>query len=178
MESLLRQDIAFFDAPENASATLASNLSTSPAGLQELIGMNVVLLLIVVVNLASNFVLAMVYGWKLTLVIFFGAFPLIFGAGFYRIRLEMQFDQKVSAPFADSARFASEAVGAMRTVVSFTIEDSISADYDARLDRSLKKAIKFTLISMIWLALSESLQFLGMALAFWYAFHHLFRYND
>jgi ATP-binding cassette subfamily B (MDR/TAP) protein 1 len=167
MESLLRQDISFFDAPENASATLASNLSTSPAGLQELIGMNVCLILIVVINLVSNFVLAMVYGWKLTLVIFFGAFPLIFGAGFYRIRQEMHFEQKVAAPFSDSARFASEAVGAMRTVVSFTIEESISRDYDARLDRSLKKAIKFTLVSMIWWSLSESLQFLGMALGFW-----------
>lgn len=167
LESLLRQDIAFFDAPENASATLASKLSTSPSGLQELVGMNICLMLIVVVNLVSNFVLAMVYGWKLALVIFFGAFPLIFGAGTLRIRLEMQFDEKTSAPFADSARFASEAVGAMRTVVAFTIEESISRDYDARLDISLKKAIRFTFTTMIWYSLSESLQFLGMALGFW-----------
>lgn len=39
LESLMRQDISFFDRPENAGATLASRLSTDPAGLQDLVGM-------------------------------------------------------------------------------------------------------------------------------------------
>jgi ATP-binding cassette subfamily B (MDR/TAP) protein 1 len=168
LESLLRQDIAFFDRPENAAATLASKLSTSPAGLQDLIGMNVALILIVVFNIISNFILALVYGWKLALVIWFGVLPVIFGSGFLRIRLETNFHQKISRPFADSARFASEAVGAMRTVVSFAIEDSITNTYDARLNKSLREAIRFTLHTVIWFGLTESIPFLGMALAFWY----------
>ena len=122
----------------------------------------------VIVNLASNAILAIVYGWKLALVVFFGALPLIFFAGVIRIRLESQLDNKSSASFADSARFASEAVGAMRTVCAFAIEDSISAKYDERLQVSLKRSIKHVFPSLIFYALTESIAFLGMALAFWY----------
>lgn len=122
----------------------------------------------VIVNLVSNAILAIVYGWKLALVVFFGALPLIFFAGVIRIRLESQLQSRNSAAFAESARFASEAVGAMRTVCSFTIEDSISAAYDERLQVSLNRSIKHVFPSLIFYAATESMQFLGMALAFWY----------
>lgn len=166
--SLVRQDISFFDRPENAAATLASRLSTDPTGLQDLVGINIALMLTIIINLASNTILAIVYGWKLALVVFFGALPLIFCAGFIRLRLEMKLDNKNANAFADSARFASEAVGAMRTVVSFTLEDSIAAAYDERLQQSRHHSIRYVFPSMIWYSLTESIQFLGMALGFWY----------
>ena len=168
LESLIRQDISFFDKPENAAAALASRLSTDPTALQDLVGMNIALILVVVVNLLSNAILAIVYGWKLALVVFFGALPLIFFAGVIRIRLETTLDNKSSNAFADSARFASEAVGAMRTVCSFTIEDSISKAYDERLQISRHKSIRHAFPNTLFLAATESIQFLGMALAFWY----------
>lgn len=168
LESLLRQDISFFDKPENAAAALTSRLSTMPSGLQELVGMNLSLLLIVMVNLVSDAILALVYGWKLGLVVFFGALPLIFGSGYLRIRLEMKFDDENSAVFADSARFASEAVGAIRTVVSFTIENSVSAAYDARLQRILQNSLGNIMLKMFWYSLADSVEFLAMALGFWY----------
>lgn len=168
LESLIRQDISFFDRPENAAAALASRLSTMPTGLQELIGINLGLIMIVMVNLTGNTILALVYGWKLALVVFFGGLPLIFGSGYLRIRLEMKFDDKNAASFAESARFASEAVGAMRTVACFTIEESISAAYDARLQISLRNSLKQVVFTMFWYALADSVQFLAMALTFWY----------
>lgn len=118
---MLRQDISLFDRPDNAAASLASRLSTDPTGLQELIGVNLVFILVIFVNLTSCVALALTYGWKLGLVIS-NTLHLIFASGVVRLRLEISSDDKNAAVFADSARFASQAVAAMRTVLSFAIE--------------------------------------------------------
>ena len=69
---ILKQDMAFFDNEANASGALASNLSTYPTNLLELMGFNLMLIFINVVNVLSSSTLAIVVGWKLGLVVVFG----------------------------------------------------------------------------------------------------------
>lgn len=89
-------------------------------------------MLIVFINLTSSVALGISYGWKLGLVVF-STLPLIFGSGYLRLRLEAEFEQENSAIFSESARYASQAVGAMRTVSSFTLENVIWSDHEKRL---------------------------------------------
>jgi len=69
---VLKQDMAFFDDEANASGALASNLSTYPNSLLELMGFNLMLIFINVVNVVSSSILAIAVGWKLGLVVVFG----------------------------------------------------------------------------------------------------------
>lgn len=69
---MLKQDMAFFDHAENASGALASNLSTYPTNLLELMGFNLMLIGVNIVNVVSSCILALVVGWKLGLVVVFG----------------------------------------------------------------------------------------------------------
>jgi ATP-binding cassette subfamily B (MDR/TAP) protein 1 len=69
---VLKQDMAFFDDPANASGALASNLSSYPTNILETMGFNVMLILINVVNVLSSSILAIATGWKLGLVVVFG----------------------------------------------------------------------------------------------------------
>lgn len=69
---VLQQDMAFFDNEANASGALASNLSTYPSDLHELMGFNIMLILLNVVNVLASSILALVVGWKLGLVVVFG----------------------------------------------------------------------------------------------------------
>lgn len=64
--------MAFFDDEANASGALASNLSSYPTNLLELMGFNLMLVCINVVNVVSSSILAIAYGWKLGLVVVFG----------------------------------------------------------------------------------------------------------
>ncbi|XPS78515.1 ABC-type xenobiotic transporter [Ascochyta lentis] len=89
---ILRQDMAFFDNPANASGALASNLSTYPTNILETMGFNVMLILINVVNVLPSSILAIVTGWKLGLVVVFGALPPLVSAGYVRIRLEFKLE--------------------------------------------------------------------------------------
>jgi ATP-binding cassette subfamily B (MDR/TAP) protein 1 len=163
----MRQDISFFDRPENSAAALTSRLSTDTTSLQELVGINLALMLIVFINLTSSVALGISYGWKLGLVVF-STLPLIFGSGYLRLRLEAKFEQENSAIFSESARYASQAVGAMRTVSSFTLENVICSDYEKRLQQPLRNPLRVVGMPMVWYALAESIVFLVMALAFWY----------
>jgi ATP-binding cassette subfamily B (MDR/TAP) protein 1 len=69
---VLKQDMAFFDDEANASGALASNLSAYPDNLRELMGFNLMLICINIVNVVSSSILAIAVGWKLGLVVVFG----------------------------------------------------------------------------------------------------------
>ncbi|KAL9638683.1 MAG: hypothetical protein Q9164_001391 [Protoblastenia rupestris] len=167
-DQVLSQDMDFFDRPENTSGALTSKLSALPTQLQELVSANVLLIFIVLVNIVSSSVLAIAYGWKLGLVIVFAGLPPIVMSGYLRIRLETRIEAINSERFADSASLASEAVTAIRTVASLTLEKPIMDRYSDMLDSIVRRSIKSLLWTMFWFALSQSLDFLVEALGFWY----------
>jgi len=164
----IRQEMAFFDEPGNTTGALVSRLSTEPVYLQDLISFNVGLLLINVVNVVSSCILAIVYGWKLGITLVLAALPPLIFSGYLRIRLEYKFDDDTSGRFADSSGVASEAVLAIRTVVSLALERDIVEKYKDKLRSVDGKAVRSLGWKMFWYALSQSISFLAEALGFWY----------
>ncbi|KAF1850793.1 P-loop containing nucleoside triphosphate hydrolase protein [Cucurbitaria berberidis CBS 394.84] len=167
-ELVLKQDMAFFDDPDNASGALASNLSNHPTNILELMGFNLSTILISVVNVISSSILAIVVGWKLGLVVVFGALPPLIFSGYLRIRLEFKLEEDTGKRFASSAALAAEAVSAIRTVSSLALERHILARYEERLRGVAQKSIKALGYTMFWYSLSQSINFLAMGLGFWY----------
>ncbi|KAJ9615533.1 hypothetical protein H2200_001608 [Cladophialophora chaetospira] len=167
-ERVLDQDVEFFDVPENTSGALTSRISTLPTQLQELVSANAPLILNVLVNVVSSSALALAYGWKLGLVVVFGALPPLILAGYVRIRLEMRLDRQVGSGFAESAGLANEAVSAIRTVSSLTLESHILEDYSNKLGNIVLRSTRSLVWTMFFFALSQSIEFLSLALGFWY----------
>ncbi|CAO2653774.1 Nn.00g031850.m01.CDS01 [Neocucurbitaria sp. VM-36] len=167
-ELILKQDMAFFDDDSNASGALASNLSSYPTNILELMGFNLMLICINIVNVVSSSILAIAVGWKLGLVVVFGALPPLIFAGYLRIRLEFKLEEDTGKRFANSAALASEAVSAIRTVASLALERHILGRYEERLRGVAQKSIKALIWTMFWYALTQSISFLAMALGFWY----------
>ncbi|KIX98883.1 uncharacterized protein Z520_05344 [Fonsecaea multimorphosa CBS 102226] len=165
---VLEQDIEFFDLPDNTSGALTSKLSTLPNQLQELIAFNIMLILIVCVNVVSSSILALAYGWKLGLVVVFGALPPLLLSGYLRIRLETKLEADVGDKFAESAGLANEAVSSIRTVASLTLETHILEEYSQMLSNMVLKSTRALVWTMFWFSLSQSIVFLAMALGFWY----------
>jgi ABC-type multidrug transport system fused ATPase/permease subunit len=168
---VLRQDMAFFDDEGNASGALAANLSTYPTNMLELLGFNLMLICINVVNVVSSSILAIAIGWKLGLaVVCGGMFPIVL-AGYARIRLEFKLEEDTGKRFASSAALASEAVSAIRTVSSLALERHILAKYQDKLSGVASKSTKALVWTMFWYSLSQSISFLSMALGFWVRLH-------
>lgn len=164
----MRQEMAFFDKPENSAGALVARLSSDPQNLQELISLNIALLLINIVNVGSSCILAIAVGWKLGLVLVFGALPPLVACGYLRIRLEYKLDEDNANRFAESAGLAAEAVMAIRTVASLTLEKKILARFQSAVSGTVNEAFRSLGWRMLWYALSQSISFLAMALGFWY----------
>ncbi|KAL8842382.1 MAG: hypothetical protein Q9176_002771 [Flavoplaca citrina] len=171
--TFLKQDKEFFDRLENRSGSLVSRLSTLPSQVQDLISANLLLMMIVLVNLAASCALALAYGWKLALVVIGGGLPPLLVSTYIRIRLESRLSEEIDERFYESASVATEAVTAIKTVASLTMETEVLGAYSMLLANIAKTSAMSTLHTMFWAALAQSLEFLMMALGFWYGGHLL-----
>ncbi|THV65689.1 multidrug resistance protein 3 [Aureobasidium pullulans] len=184
--SVLNQDISFFDEQQNTTGAIVSRLSTAPTQLQELLGFNVAIIFITLVNLVSTCILALILGWKLALVVLFGALLPIIISAWLRFAMETRLESSIEKRFAASAAIAAESVAAIRTVASLTLEDKIVERYNrpdstrvtftdvvrCRYSNCLTDIVEKSGQSFLWINLffstAQATVFAAMALTFWY----------
>lgn len=166
--NILAKPIPFYDTEENASGSLMSKLSTDPKQLQQLLGMEGAFPLISIFNLIGCIAISFSFGWKLTLVVLFSAMPVILVASFFRMQWEVKFEEHNAKVFADSSRFATEAIGAFRTVSSLTMEDTIVQKYREMLHDQIRTQLRTASYATLIFAFIDSAELCCMALAFWY----------
>ncbi|KAG5989034.1 hypothetical protein E4U43_004583 [Claviceps pusilla] len=168
LDNTLRQEMAFFDKPENSTAALVARLVSEPLSLQELLSFNVALIIICIVNVLCSCIVAIVSGWKLGLALSFGAMPVLVGAGYLRIRLEVRFEQDTAETFSASSAVAVEAVMSIRTIFSLALEETVVERYSQSLRRVVYDSTGNLGVKMFFYALSQSVPLLIMGLGFWY----------
>ena len=164
----LRQDIEYFDEDIHTTGALISSLNLDPQQIQQLVGSNLGLILVVIVNLVGGIVVSLAYGWKLALVVIFGGLPFIFAAGYLRLRLMLSYNAKTKKQYESSANFACEAASAIRTVASLTREEDVCRIYEESLKAPAKAGFRMAVTSTLWFSGSESIALLVQALGFWY----------
>ncbi|KAJ5154014.1 ABC transporter integral membrane type 1 [Penicillium coprophilum] len=166
--SLLSKPVSYYDRKENSSGSLVSRLSTDTKQLQEMFGPTGVFPLISIFNILGCVSISFAFGWKLAAVTFFAAMPFIFLSAFMRIRYEIKFESLNAEVYADSSKFATEAVRAFRTVTALTMEDTILERYSKLLKDQRQKATRKAWYATLIFAFSDSIELCAMALAFWY----------
>ncbi|CUS12590.1 unnamed protein product [Tuber aestivum] len=166
--NIVRQRISYFDKDGNTAGALTSHTSHDPSAIQDLLGVTVGFGIMSVVTIAGSSALSLALGWKMAIVCICSVVPLLIAAGYVRIKIEMGFVKDTMNVFGDSAAFATEAVGAYRTVSSLVMEEDIRRRYADMLDGHVKRILKRTLYSSVLYSASESLTILATALCFWY----------
>ncbi|KAL2797225.1 P-loop containing nucleoside triphosphate hydrolase protein [Aspergillus keveii] len=166
--NILQNPVPYFDKEENASGSVASRLSSDTKQLQEFCGIPSVFPMISVLNVTGCMTIAFIYGWKLSAVGVIAVMPILATAAYLRVRYELQLESLNAEVYADSSRFISEAVRAFRTVSALTMEDFIISRYTRLLGEQRVNATRKLWFSSVVFAFSESMEFLAMALSFWY----------
>ena len=166
--NMVIKPISFFDQEDNSVGTLTARLATDPTQLQQLLGMNMAMVFISVFNVIGCTAISLYFGWKFALVVIAASMPIILGCGYYRVRHEVKFESRNNEVFAESAKFATEAIRAIRTVAALTLEKTICSKYEALLDDHIRKSFIEARYSMVLFAASDSLVLLCMAFALWY----------
>ncbi|KAI0490357.1 ABC transporter-like protein [Xylaria cf. heliscus] len=167
-QNIVSKTVAWFDGDGRSAGALTGLVATDPTQLQELLGTNITFTIISILSVIGCLVISFYFGWKLTLVAVSSAMPLALAAGFYRIRVEKRFEMMNLKVFAESAKFATESVGAIRTVTALTLEDTICQRYEVLLQNHVKEAFRRARFSTLIFAASDSLPLLAMAFVLWY----------
>lgn len=144
-----------------------SRLSTDPKQIQEAFGVNGAFPLIAIFNLVGCAAVSFSFGWKLSLVALLAALPVMFLAAFMRLRYEIKFEAMNANVFSRSSHFATEAIGAFRTVSALTMEDFILDKFSTLLKEQVRKAFRKAIYATLVFALSDSVELCAMALTFW-----------
>lgn len=166
-ESMIYQDVAFFDLKGHSAAEMTSILSLHPLHLQQLLSTNLAVIILVLSNVIGCCMLSLVVSWELALPVMALGVPLLLRAGYFRMRMEMGNQDRVTAIYQEAAPFASEAVGAIRTVLSLTLEQKVSNGYEKILNESAKLEMRHKLLGMLLFALIESISLAVSAFSFW-----------
>ncbi|KAI9170570.1 multidrug resistance protein 1, 2, 3 (p glycoprotein 1, 2, 3) [Paramyrothecium foliicola] len=166
--AMLRQDLRFFDRPENTVGSLASRLDSNANSIFELMGFSIALVVMAMGTVISCSILSITYSWQLGLVGVFAGIPPMCLAGYARIRVETKMDSEVDGRFSKSASLASETVNAIRTVSSLAIEDKILLNYGAELDTAIRESRVGLFHMMIWFSFNQAVEFFILALGFWW----------
>jgi ATP-binding cassette, subfamily B (MDR/TAP), member 1 len=133
-----------------------------------LLSANLGLILNVCVNVVSSSILAIVFGWKLGLTIVFGGLSIVVVSGYMRIRIDQKLESLTEKRFSDSAGLATEAVTSIRTVSMLTLEPVILQEYSEAIGDIVSRVTRSLVITLLPYAFSQSVEFLVMALGFWY----------
>lgn len=129
-QTILLQKASFFDHEDHSHGTMTSRVADDPKRLEELMGANMCMVYIGIFNIMGSTAIALAFTWKLALVAICVVFPINIIASFYRFRNEIQFDRMNGQVFAESSQFASESIGAFRTVTALTLEQPICERFE------------------------------------------------
>ncbi|KAK2834902.1 multidrug-resistance transporter mdr2 [Arthroderma sp. PD_2] len=165
--AMLRQDIAFFDLPENSTGALTSFLSTETKHLSGVSGATLGTILMVSTTLTVALTVALAFGWKLALVCI-STVPVLLVCGFYRFWILAQFQTRSKKAYESSASYACEATSSIRTVASLTREEGVLQVYEDQLNAQAKKSLRSVAKSSLLYAAAQSFSFFCLALGFWY----------
>ncbi|KAG9721843.1 ABC transporter, partial [Aureobasidium melanogenum] len=165
---MLYQKISFFDKDSNSRGTLSSRIASDAKSLEEVFGLNLALALPGMFNVVGCIIISLIFSWKLGSVALCVTMPIMLSSGLWKYRHEVQFDNMNSKVVAESSQFATEAIGAMRTVSALTMDNSITERYSKLLAEHVQAAhIKALWTSGLYGFVDSS--GLGcQALIFWY----------
>ncbi|CAK4031884.1 ABC transporter, ABC-B family, MDR type [Lecanosticta acicola] len=162
--SMLGQDMAYFE--EHSVGSLTSFLSTETTHLAGISGVTLGTILNAASTLAIGCIIAVAIGWKLALVCV-ATTPIVLGCGYLRFSILSRLHSSAMAAQSVSASYACEAISAIRTVASLTLEAEITRRYHEQLVEQARKIRSIVWTSALFGA-SEGLMTLCVALGFWY----------
>ncbi|THD22897.1 ATP binding cassette subfamily B MDR TAP [Fasciola hepatica] len=167
-ESILRQELAWFDEPDNQVGTLTARLAGDANKVHPICGSAMGQIVESVMLLIFSLVVAFVYNWKLTLVVAV-FFPVIAFSSFINIK-QLRFGGD-SAGETEAVRVAHEAFSAHRTVAGFALEHYFHQQFAHASGQQSQLALRASFRHAVVYALAQSLPICSYAAAFSFGAH-------
>ncbi|KAJ6805921.1 PGP1 isoform X1 [Iris pallida] len=168
LSAVLRNEIAWFDQEENASARIAARLSLDAHNVRSAIGDRISVIVqnsaLMLVACTAGFVLQ----WRLALLLV-AVFPIVVAATVLQKMFMKGFSGDLEGAHARATQIAGEAVSNVRTVAAFNSESKITQLFAANLERPLRRCFWKGQIAGSGFGVAQFLLYASYALGLWYA---------
>ncbi|PAA88248.1 hypothetical protein BOX15_Mlig002315g4 [Macrostomum lignano] len=163
--SMLRQDMSFFDSPDNSVGALTTRLASDASSVKGAAGVRLALPLQAIFGAGIGLGIALYYGWQLALMIL-GCVPLMAVAGAVHMAYQTR-SQKASDKGTEMAgQTAAEAIENLPTVQSLGREEVFYTRYRDFLSEPYRKRLFATLLGGLTYGFSQSIVFFIYAASF------------
>ncbi|KAK9331460.1 P-loop containing nucleoside triphosphate hydrolase protein [Lipomyces starkeyi] len=167
LRQIVRQDISFFDRPENTAGSLTSAISKDSGAIEGLSGATLGQIISSLIMIFGGIGVALGVALKLAAVTS-PCVPLLLSAGFYRFYLLAKHQERVKLAYGRSSSYACEAASSIKTVASLTREDNVIATYASSLDSLYHAGRRQNSSSAALYGTAQALVYLIQSLMFWY----------
>jgi ATP-binding cassette subfamily B (MDR/TAP) protein 1 len=122
--ALLRQNIGYFDLPENGTGALTSKLAKDATYVEGAVGTTLGLAIQNMTLMAISLVIAFIRGWMLTLLCF-STFPIMVAAQYFQMQFIAGAGGDINKAYQNASGVASESISSMRTIAAFNLEQKV-----------------------------------------------------
>ncbi|TVU07260.1 hypothetical protein EJB05_47308, partial [Eragrostis curvula] len=165
-ECILRQEIDWFDQPENSSGSLGARLSTDALSVKRLVGDNLALNVQTASTIISGFTIAMVANCKLALIITV-VIPLVGFQTYAQLKFLKGLNKNAKEKYEEAIQVVADAVGGIRTVASFCSEKKVIDTYESKCGSPIRQGIREGFICGFGFGFSFLMFYLTYALCFY-----------
>ncbi|VAI24627.1 unnamed protein product [Triticum turgidum subsp. durum] len=165
-QSVMHQDISWFDEPQHSSGALGAKLSTDAQNVKRLVGDNLALNIQTVSTIMSGFTIAMMANWKLALIITV-VIP-FFGFQTYAQTKFLQGHHKnAKLKYEEASQVACDAVGGIRTVASLCAEQKVMDAYEKKCESPTRQGMREGVVGGMGFGFTFLVFYLAYALCFY-----------
>ncbi|CAF3920938.1 unnamed protein product [Rotaria sp. Silwood1] len=165
---LLRQEMAYFDLPENRSGSVCNRLSSEALAIQELLGARLGVICEAFATIGFGFSLGFFYSWLLTLILFVYSICM-FLISFFQIRWQAQLNKRSEGIFGQASALAAEVLRNMRTVKQLSIEDKLLQQFSNLVNQTFTVRRNDIIISGLLRGIYWGSQTLLLFMLYWIA---------
>ncbi|CDP05479.1 unnamed protein product [Coffea canephora] len=152
-EKIVHMDISWFDRQENSSGRISSRLSIDATSVRSLVGESLSLLVQNSATVFAGLLFSFAASWRLSLIVIF-TLPLIGLNGYMHLKSLSGFGADAKKLYEEATQVASDAVGSIRTVASFSAEDKVIFLYEKKCKGPVTIGIKQGLYGAVGYGLS------------------------
>ncbi|GFQ01230.1 ABC transporter b family member 4 [Phtheirospermum japonicum] len=145
-EKVAHMEISWFDRIENSSYSVGARLSGDVKCVRSLVGESLALIVQNVATAVAGLVIGFGASWQLSLIVV-AMLPLIGLNGYVHMRFVTGFSADSKKLYEDATQVASDAIGNIRTVASFSAEAKVIKLHQEKCDGPVRLGIKQGLIS-------------------------------
>ncbi|CAF1432493.1 unnamed protein product [Adineta steineri] len=152
---LLRQEVAYFDRPENSSGAICTQLSSNAAAIEDMAGSRLGVICEGLSMSTFGFLLGFFYNWELTIIIAI-PFVILLIANVMQIRLSSWLKTQSDRIYCQASTLAVEVLTNMRTVKQLSMENEVLRQYSNMIDQVLRmswrpEALFATVFGLYWM---------------------------